>query len=184
MRCSPTFYSHPKASTVLSFLLLSPPPPYQVFSYLVFTSQEEHSPIIPTRPPNPTLSGVPLPCIHIPRGAQSYHSHKTPQPHPIRCSPTLYLNPKGSTVLSFPLDSQPHPIRCSPTLYSHPKGRTVLSFPLDPSTPPYQVFSYLVFTSQGEHCPIIPTRPPNPTISGVLLPCIHIPRGALSYHSH
>ena len=157
IRCSPTLYSHPKASTVLSFPLDPPTPPYQVFSYLVFTSQGEHSPIIPTRHPNPTLSGVLLPCIHIPRRAQSYHSHYTPQPHPIRCSPTLY---------------------------SHPKGSTVLSFPLDPPTPPYQVLSYLLFKSQGKHSPIIPTRPPNLTLSGVLLPCIHIPRGAQSYHSH
>ena len=171
MRCSPTFYSHPKASTVLSFLLLSPPPPYALLSYLVFTSQGEHGPIINTRPP----------------------------PHPIKCSPTLISHPKGSTVLSFLLLSPPppyallsylvftsqgehgpiintrpppHPIKCSPTLISHPKGSTVLSFPLDPPTPPYQVFSHLVFTSQGEHSPIIPTRPLNTTLSGVLLPCI------------
>ena len=54
-------------------------------------------------------------------------------------------NPMKSTNLRAP------PMSCSPTLYSHPNARTVLLFKLVPPPPPYEEFSYLVFTSQGQH---------------------------------
>ena len=70
--------------------------PVRFFSYHAITYQGEQGAIIHQSPQTPTMWGVLLPCYYVPRVAYSYHSPKSPNPHPVRCSPTLLLHTKGS----------------------------------------------------------------------------------------
>ena len=140
----------------LSFTAVPKPRRCEVFSYLAITYQRENGAIIHPSPQTPTLWGVLVSWYFIPRGAWSYHSPKSPNPHPVRCSPTLLLHTKGSRELSFTAVSKPQ--SC-------------------------EVFFYLGISYQGEHGDIIHPSPQTPTLRGVLLPCYYIPRAAGSYHS-
>ena len=145
----------------LSFTKVPTPSAREGFFYHAITYQREHGAIIHPTPHTPNLCGVLLPCYDIPRVAGSYHSPKSPNPHHVRCSPTLLL---------------------------HTNGCMELSFTQVPTPPPCEVFSYLTYqyklhTYEGEQGAIIHPSPHTPTLCGVLLPCYYIPTGAWSYHS-
>ena len=137
VRCSPTLLLPTKGSRELSFTPDPKPPPCEVFSYLAIIYQREQGAIIHPRPQTHNVSGVLLPCYYIPRGAWSYHSPKSTNPHPFRCSPTLLLHTKGSRELSFTPVSKPQ--HC-------------------------EVFSNLAITCQGEHGAIIHPSRQTPTL--------------------
>ena len=164
VRCSPTLLLHTNGSREVSFTPVPKLPPCEVFSYIANTYQGEQGGIIHPSTQTPTLRDVLLPCYYIPRGAGSYHSPKSPNPHPVRCSPTLLLHTKGSREVSFTPVPKPHPVRCSPTLLLHTKGSRELSFTQVPKPPPCEVFSYLAIIYQGEQGAIIHPSPLTPTL--------------------
>ena len=167
----------------LSFTQLPTPPLCGVFSYLAITYQRVPGAIIHPTPHTPTLWGVLLPCYYIPTGAWSYHSPNSPNPHPVRCSPTMLLHTNRSRELSFTQVPNPHPVRCSPTMLLHTKGSRELSFIQVPKPHAVRCSPTLLLHTKGS-MELSFTQLPSPTPWGVLLPCYYIPMGARSYHSH
>ena len=137
VRCSATMLLHTNGSMELSFTEVPTPSAREGFFYHAIAHQREHGLIIHPTTHTPTLWGVLLPCYYIPRGAGSYHSPKSPNPHPVRCFPTMLLHTNGSRELSF----------------------TQV-----PTPPPCEVFSYLSITYQGEQGAIIHSSPQTPTL--------------------
>ena len=137
VRCSATMLLHTNGSMELSFTEVPTPSAREGFFYHAITYQREHGLIIHPTTHTPTLWGVLLPCYYIPRGAGSHHSPKSPNPHPVRCFPTMLLHTNGSRELSF----------------------TQV-----PTPPPCEVFSYLSITYQGEQGAIIHSSPQTPTL--------------------
>ena len=192
MRCSPTLLLHTNGTREVSFTPVPKFPPCEVFSYLAITYQREQGGIIHPSTQIPTLGGVLLPCYYIPTGAGRYHSPKSPNPHPVRCSPTLLLHTNGSREVSFthvpkpppcevfsylaityqgeqggiihPSTQTPPPVRCSPTLLLHTNGSREASFTPVPKLPPCEVFSYIAIAYQREQGAIIHPSPQTPTL--------------------
>ena len=164
VRCSATLLIHTNGSMELSFTQVPTPSAREVFFYHAITYQREHGAIIHPTPHTPTLWGVLLPCYYIPRGAGSYHSPKSPNPHTVRCSPTILLDTKGSRKLSFTLPPKCHPVRCSPTLLLHNYGSRELSFTQVHKPPHCEVFSNHSIRYKGKQGAIIHPGPQTPTL--------------------
>ena len=150
MRCSPTMLLHTKGSRELSFTQLPKPPPCEVFSYPSITYKGEQGAIIHPSPPNP---------------------------HPVRCSPTLLLHNNRSRELSFTQVPTPSPCEVfsyHAIIYSRELSFTKRDHAIiyqrgsyhSPKSPPSpcEVFSYHAITYQREQGAIIHPSPHNLTL--------------------